>query len=757
MQINALRLQINGTVQGVGFRPAVYKVANRLGLSGWVKNTSNGVEVVISDTSPHLFLNTLNKELPELAQLDSIVCEDYLIENNDGKFEILPSIVSQNNDTQIPPDSALCRECLKEIFDPNSKYYLYPFTSCTNCGPRYTLIDNLPYDRNNTRMANYPMCNSCNMEYVDPLSRRYHAETCCCPGCGPKYNLDLKKVALAISEGKIIALKAIGGYVLIADAKNEEAITRLRLRKKRAAKPFAMMALNPSSIMRHFAKVNEKELRLLESHAAPIVLLQKKSSAKVAKNVAPDLNSFGFMIANNPVYYLLYYYLLGEPQNISWLDEEQDFALIVTSANSSGNPIITEDNKALELLSGIADLIVSYDREITMPCDDSVATVIGEENILIRRARGYVPKPFYLGYNLPEVLGLGAHLKNTICFTRGNKAYLSQYIGDMSELNTIEYYHKILDHYTRIYNFKPEMVVSDLHPDFYVSQLANNFECEFIQLQHHNAHLCSVLASAESAGYDFMEPLVLGCILDGYGYGEHGEALGGELIMFNRDNLTFTNLSQLPEIYIPGGDLAEKEPWRTAVTMCLQNDLPLPRHLLIHPLADQLIELFNKRQFATTTSMGRVFSGLAALLNVVNYSEYEAHAPMCLESLVTVPCIDFSAIRLNNEGKPDIGHLIRRIYQIAFNNKDLTAAINTFYGSLAALIEKWIIFQASTHGSKQVVISGGCWQSRYLFGLVQEKFRNSEIELLIPHNLPFGDECISLGQAWYGAMKLTQF
>lgn len=771
MQPNAVRLIINGTVQGVGFRPTIYKVATEMGLRGWVKNTSLGVEVVISKTSPGKFLSNLNDKLPHLAAIDSVVTEAYTLSTPQDKFVILPSIANSVNDTQIPPDSNICQACLNEVFDPKSRYYLYPFTNCANCGPRYTLINNLPYDRINTGMNEFKFCLDCSKEYNDSTSRRYHAETTSCPACGPQFDIELAKIADYINQGKIVALKTVGGYVLIADAKNQQAVDTLRQRKRRTFKPFALMALNTASIRRYFAKINEIEIRLLESAAAPIVILQSKKQNALPKSIAPGLNSLGFMLAYNPIYYLLFFYLLGQPSDESWLTSVHNLALVVTSANLSGDVLISEDETAKEYLQNIADYVVGFNRKISIPCDDSVVMVVDNYPILIRRGRGYAPKSYYLNRNAmsdqiislrkaefttdktPEVLALGCNSKNTVCFIRDNKAYLSQHLGDMNNISAIEYFHKIINHYTKIYGFKPQLVVGDLHPDFYVSHYAQNLGIEYLQLQHHHAHLCSVIASCESLGHNFLEPLILGCILDGYGYGNAGESLGGELILFNRQDLSFSTLSQLPSLAMPGGDTAEKEPWRLALGLCIQYNLEVPPHLLANPQVERLSKLIANGQFGTTTSLGRLFSGVAALLDIINYSDYEAQAALTMESLVTTPNIDFKSIYLTSDGSPDFELLIKKIYQLGIINKDLVGAVNTFYGSLAALIEKWIIYQASLHGIRQVAISGGCWQSRYLFGLIQKKFKHSEIELLLPQNLPFNDEGISFGQAWYGAMK----
>lgn len=748
----ACKLLINGIVQGVGFRPTVYKVAINLQLSGWVKNTSRGVEVVISDSDPARFISDLKCQLPKLASLDSVVCEEFTQALN-NEFVILPSVAEDVNDTVMPPDSYICEDCFNEIFDPTSKYYLYPFTNCTNCGPRYTVIAGLPYDRKYTALADFPLCPDCEREYRDPLNRRYHAQATACPKCGPQFSADFSYLASQIQAGKIIALKGIGGYVLIADASNSAAIATLRERKQRPAKPFALMALNTSSIQHYFAHVQSTEKELLESAAAPIVLLNRKARSNIAAEIAPRLTTLGFMLANNPIFYILFYYLLGQPNGREWLTQAHDLALVVTSANFSGGTIISDDQEAHQQLGAIADVVVEHNRQVTMKCDDSLMMVSGGENLLLRRARGIAPKPFYFPYAMPQVLALGAHLKNTITFTRENKVFTSQYLGDMSSEHTIKYFKHILEHYYRIFNFKPQLVVSDLHPDFFASNYARELAIPHLQLQHHYAHLASVIGNAESYSRK-IDDEVFGCILDGYGYGINGEAWGGELIKFNRQNLTFTPISQIPELVVPGGDVAEREPWRLGLALCLAYDLPIPEHIQRQPLAAVLQKLIMDNQFSTSTSMGRVFSAVAGLLGVVDKVSYEAEAAMILESMVRNPEAEFDSVRLTPDGKPDFALLFQRVYQLGIAHGEIGKAINVFYGSLAALLAKWILFHASLNGIRQVALSGGCWQSRYLFPLIKDKMGLLGIELLIPQGLPVNDECISFGQAWYGAQTL---
>ncbi len=754
-QCNATRLLINGLVQGVGFRPTVHLVARELKLNGWVKNTSQGVEVVIDATDYQPFLQLLEAKLPHLASLDSIEATVISLPQPLTKFTIESSIAGEVNDTIMPPDNYICQDCTQEIFDPNSKYYLYPFTNCTNCGPRYSVIAKLPYDRQHTALANYPLCASCQNEYTNPDNRRYHAQATACPKCGPQLNGNLEQVANWIKQGMVVAIKGIGGYVLVADANNHDAVEKLRIRKKRKSKPFAIMCLNTDSIRHFYSPVSEHEAGLLESAAAPILLLKKRHDAKVAYNVAPNLSTLGIMLPSSPLFLILFYYLLGKPQGNDWLKQLHSISLVVTSANFSGGTIISDDEEAKTQLTSIADKIISHDREIIMKNDDSVLLSLGKHDILVRRSRGYAPKPYYFPYKMPQVLGLGAQLKNTITFTRDNKAFTSQYLGDMESPYTVKYFKQVLNHLQKVFNFQPELVVCDLHPDFYVTQYAQSMDTRYIQLQHHCAHMASALANAESYGRR-LEPQVLGCILDGYGYGLNGESCGGELILFNQDELTFNTISQLMPITIPGGDLAEREPWRLALALCVENNLPIPEHINAQPQSTQLIELINRKYYPTSTAFGRRFSAVAGLLNIVTHAEYEAQAPMVLEGMVTAHEIAYEYIRINKDGKPDFNTLFKHIYQIGIIDKNIKQAVNVFYGNMLALVEKWLLFHCSTHQISQVAISGGGWQCQHLLPNLSKNFKNLGIDLLVPYQMPMNDESISLGQAWYGAKFLMK-
>ena len=751
--MQGFKLLLRGTVQGVGFRQTVYRIATQLGLKGWVRNTSQGVEVVITSTDIDNFIFTLNNSLPRLAQIDSIEQSLIQLETKPDNFLIAPSSDTATNEIIMPVDSNTCKECLADVFNLQSKYFHYPFTGCSNCGPRYTVVKNLPYDRNNTTMVNFPLCESCLKEYTDPNNRRYHSDITSCPDCGPKLDMDLAEVAKRIISGQIVALKTTGGYTLIADAANTDTILRLRKNKNRKTKPFALMALNTQSIKDYYCTINLSDQLLLESISAPILILPRNPAAPVSKEVSPGINTLGFMLPSSPIYYLLLYYLLGEPQEPNWLEQGHELALVVTSANLSGGSIISDNAQARSELAPIADIIVGYNREIVMKCDDSVVLPIRDHEIIIRKARGLTLKPYLFKYKLPQVLGLGAHLKNTICFTRDNQAFLSQYLGDMDSQHTITYFHQLIQHYQNIFSFTPELIVSDMHPDFYTSLYAEESDLSHLQLQHHYAHLAATIASVQSFGL-VLHSKIIGCVLDGYGYGIDGGCWGGELIEIDLTMLEFSRLSHLPLLSIPAGSSGKKDPWKLALIWCLHHNLNIPEHIMREPQREAVTHLIKNNQVTQTSSCGDIFSLVSALLGICCHSSYEAEAALRLESMVTYPELESEYVQLTQEGKPDIRLLIERVYHIAYIYNDIIRAVNVFYANLAAVLGQWIIYHARLNNVSQVALSGGCWQSRFLLTLLYDSLDKSGIKLLTPYNLPYNDECISLGQAWYGAQYI---
>lgn len=429
MGITAVKITVNGIVQGVGFRPFIYVLAVKNGLFGSVQNTLHGVEIILQTTHQEAenFCTLMRQKLPKLAQIENIKMTEITVVRAFDHFSILASSKGASQ-TKIPADSVICNDCLSELFDPNSRYYLYPFTSCTYCGPRFSVTESLPYDRETTTFSKFPLCDDCLRVYRNPLDRRYHAQTTACYACGPKLSHAFSDMVQTLKQGDILALKTHSGFKLVVDAKDEVAITHLRQRKKRPSKPFALMALNQASI-EQYVQCDEQESTLLNSAARPIVLLEKKTTAQLPKTLAPDLNELGMMLPSSAVDYLLFYYLLGQPKDHDWLHQANDLLLVVTSANLSGGSIIADNNQAHQLLAPIADMIVSDNRQIVMQSDDSVMCVVLDKSMMIRRARGFVPLTIKLNHELPCVFATGALLKNTFCFINHNEAYLYRVSG----------------------------------------------------------------------------------------------------------------------------------------------------------------------------------------------------------------------------------------------------------------------------------------------------------------------------------------
>lgn len=746
MGIKAVKITVNGIVQGVGFRPFIYTLAEKNGLFGSVQNTLYGVEIILQATYQEAenFCILMRTQLPKLAQIEHIKMTEVIMDKAFDHFSILASTEGKSQ-TKIPADSVVCDECLSELFDPNSRYYLYPFTSCTYCGPRFSVTESLPYDRITTTFSEFPLCDDCLSVYRDPLNRRYHAQTTACHACGPKLSHAFSDIVQTLKQGDVLALKTHTGFKLVVDAKNEAAITRLRQRKKRPSKPFALMALNQASI-ENYAVCNKQESALLKSTARPIVLLEKKIATQLPKVLAPDLNELGVMLPSSAVDYLLFYYLLGQPKDRDWLHQANDLLLVVTSANLSGGSIIADNDQAHQLLTPIADMIVSDDRKIAMQSDDSVMRVLLDKSVMIRRARGFVPLTLKLNRELPCVFATGALLKNTFCFINYNEAYLSQYIGDMDSVDSIEYFEKAFHHYQHVFGVSFNAVACDLHPDLYTTEFAERLNLPLIHVQHHEAHIAAAVAE-----YALQAP-VLGIVLDGFGLGEDGTARGGELYHCDIEKLQFTRVSALQSMPYLGGDRVQKEPWRMALSLCVGLGLNVPQHLLANEKALHFLQLLekNKGNLPYTTSMGRLFDGVASLLDICHDNTFEAEAAIKLEALVNLPVVDKSLIDVNNN-QLDVSRLIAKVIGMP---KDKGSEL--FHGTLAYALALWAHDHALKTGVTQVILTGGCFQNKVLLTEVVKYLETFGLEAVVPQKIPVNDGGISLGQAWLAAKKLNK-
>jgi hydrogenase maturation protein HypF len=737
-----LRIRVTGAVQGVGFRPFLYGLALRGGLSGFVLNDADGVLAEIEGGDLDGFLTALRRERPPLARIDTVDVTALPRQGRQG-FTIRQSTGVGGGRTRLVPDAATCRSCLDELFDPASRFRLYPFVTCTHCGPRYTIAHRLPYDRANTSMAGFALCADCKADYGDPANRRFHAETIACPACGPVLSHPLSDIATALRDGRIVALKGIGGFHLLCDAASEDAVGALRLRKHRPAKPFAVMVANAASA-ELFADATRAELALLGDCARPIVLVRPRGG--LANAVASGLDRVGVMLPSAPVHHLLFHALAGSPEGKTWLGEPQHFALVATSANASGQPLVITDAEARRDLAGIADIIVTHDRPILTRADDSVMAVIDGAPAFIRRSRGFAPEPIDLGCDGPSVLAVGAHLKSTVCVTRGREAFLSQHVGDLGAARTVTFFGETARGMLALLDVEPDLVACDLHPDYRSTAFAEATGLPMLRVQHHVAHLAAVAAEHCLTG------AVIGVALDGHGHGDDGGAWGGELIRLHGAH--WSRRGYLRPLALPGGDRAAREPWRMGVAGLValgrgaEAGERFPHVVGAGPLATFLAA---NPTTPTTSSMGRLFDAAAALLGVCPRPSYEGQAAMELEALVR-----------NATG-------LRAGYRIVDNVLDFTPLLavlltpglsaregaELFHGALIAGLAAWIGAFAAQAGITDIVLGGGCMMNRTLAEGLAAALRTAGLTPWLPRAAPANDGGLSLGQAAMARAHLT--
>ncbi|QWV94535.1 carbamoyltransferase HypF [Geomonas oryzisoli] len=739
-------LEIDGIVQGVGFRPFVYRLALRFGLSGWVRNTGSGVQIEAEGDAGDLlaFCHALRDEAPPLAVIGSFRIENIAPAGGDG-FVILDS-AKAGKGGEISPDCEVCDDCLAELFDPNNRRYLYPFINCTNCGPRYSIITGIPYDRPATTMAGFAMCDDCLAEYHDPLNRRFHAQPNACPVCGPRLNLvdrdgaavagdPLGEALAALREGRIVAVKGVGGYHLAVDACSEAAVGLLRRRKKRDEKPFAMLAADLDAVRRH-VQCSDLEGRLLAGVERPIVLMRKLPQTPIAELVAPGNGWFGFMLPGNPLQHLLAR-SFGGP-------------LVMTSGNLSDEPIAYRDDEALRMLSGIADLFLTNDREIHTRTDDSVIRLYRGEPLFLRRSRGYVPRALALPGEQVSVLALGAELKATLCLTRGAQGFLSQHIGDLKNAATLASLEESAAHLERLLEIKPTVVAHDLHPDYLSTVYGQGLGLPCVAVQHHHAHMASCMA--ENA----LDGEVIGVILDGTGYGTDGTIWGGEFLVGGYQG--FERRGHFGQLAMPGGDAAVKEPYRMALSALYRLH---GAELFRQPLAvcDQVREadrpLFLKMlekgiNAPLTSSCGRLFDAVSALLGVRHRISYEGQAAIELEALAetgsaTEPYPYFLA---GGAGDVlDFGPAVVAICADLAAGRSRADIARAFHKTVAAgLVDLCGRIRTAT-GLDRVILSGGVFQNRLLTEDVAEQLAAEEFRVYCHRLVPPNDGGLALGQA----------
>ncbi|NWG34006.1 MAG: carbamoyltransferase HypF [Chloroflexi bacterium] len=772
----AKHIHVNGVVQGVGFRPFVYGLANRLALRGWVCNTSAGVEIRVEGDTTNVeeFIKALSTDMPPLARLDRISVWDESVEGLTA-FEIRHSTRVEGAFQPVSPDVAICPDCERELFDFENHRYLYPFINCTNCGPRFTIIKDLPYDRPATTMADFPMCDSCRREYEDPLNRRFHAQPIACPECGPvvqlRYalndeatlsNIDLRLPAILtarrlLREGRIVAVKGLGGFHLACDALNAQAVEELRRRKGRVGKPFALMMADLSVVFR-YCEVGEAERSLLTGKDKPIVLLTKKSGAGIPEAVAPGMDTLGVMLPYTPLHHVLL-----NPTDPVLGREPAPTVLVMTSGNFSEEPIATDNLDALERLAPLADAFLIHDREIHIRCDDSVVRVDHEpktedrfhevtvnrplSTVFLRRSRGYAPYPVRLPFETAPILAVGGELKNTFCLTRDRYAFLSQHIGDMENAEVYESFEQGVAHLSRLFRIEPQWIAHDMHPGYFTTRYAEKqTDIPRIAVQHHHAHLAACMADNGST-----DRRVIGLSFDGTGYGTDGKIWGGEVLLASYAD--FERVAHLEYLPLPGGDAATRNPWRIAVGYAEAlgvkvDDLPFLKQVDA-PLIDIVRKQIHKKINAPeTSSMGRLFDAVAALAGIRNEVTYEAQAAMELEVLSKSALGAASPYPFEiEEDVIRLGELLRHIIEDVRRNESASwigARFHRTVCKMAVEVSKRIREQT---GINEVALSGGVWQNLVLLNSTRAALLDNDFVVFTHRLTPANDGGLALGQA----------
>jgi hydrogenase maturation protein HypF len=741
----------------VGFRPFIYRIAVKNGLTGYVRNRGDaGVEILIEGTenAAQNFMQDLKEKKPPLAQIHDIITTTLKGKNEHEKFTIYKSSEEAAlSGSVVPPDIAICDECLAELRDPKDPRYEYFFITCTNCGPRFTIIERLPYDRENTTMREFPLCDFCQKEYTNPLNRRFHAQTVACPKCGPKVYLTarngesishkdpLREAGRLLSEGFILAIKGYGGFHVAASTTKEKPLLALRKAKHRRTKPFAIMARSLSAT-KTFAEVTAKEEEMLTSYARPIVLLNKKSQFNLSPLVAPGLHNIGVMLPYTGLHYMLF-------------DHVDDVAFVMTSANPPNQPIVKDDDEALKTLGGTVDYFLFHNRRIAYRCDDSVMRVHGSHLALVRRSRGYAPAPIMLKEKAKHcVVGLGGELNNVACVLFENKAFLSQHIGDVENVETKTFLQEATNRLIRLTNSHVDAVACDLHPKFTTTilarELAEKNGWQLIPVQHHHAHVAALMTEHRAEE-------IIGVVCDGYGYGVDGQAWGGEILLCTRESADFKRLAHLEPQPLLGGDAATRYPLRMAAGILNKKVnvedwlLHNSRHLPHGDTEAKLIlqQLRKSSSIVETTSCGRVLDAIAAVLGVCHERTYEGEAAMKLESTAVKGKDTLKMMPIINRDTLDTTQLLSAIYA----NRDKMLKADLAYSAHAYLakgLASLAMEKALEHGVKVVGFSGGVACNEMLASLMRETVQAAGLRFLVHEAVPAGDGGVSFGQAVVG-------
>jgi hydrogenase maturation protein HypF len=752
---------VTGVVQGVGFRPFVHRIATELGLAGFVGNDSGAVFLEVQGERARVqdFIRRLRAEAPPLARITDVTVTDVAADPACGpQFQIIASVVAADAPTTpIPPDVAMCDGCVAELFDPRNRRYRHPFVTCTNCGPRFTIIRKLPYDRPATTMSAFPMCARCAAEYHDPADRRFHAQPIACPNCGPSLwfwsqtgrvtgsDAALAATQRALTAGAVVAVKGVGGYHLACGVDDAAALAALRARKARGAKPFAIL-VRDLDVARRYAHVDDAEAEVLSSPARPIVLLRRRPDAPIAEAVAPGNPLLGLMLPYSPIHHLLLAPVPGAAEPVP-------DALVLTSANRSDEPICFTDDDALQRLPLLCDAILDHDRPIHVPCDDSVVRVVDARELPIRRSRGYAPLPIDLRLEGPSVLAVGGELKNTFCLTDGSRAYLSGHIGDMATLEALRAFERAVDQLSEM-RAPPLRLAADLHPGYHTRGWAERHAGQrpLDLIQHHHAHVVSLLAEHGRIG----EPIV-GVSFDGTGYGCDETIWGGEILTLGTDSHRFVRAGHLLGVPLPGGDAAVRNPWRMALSQLWTAEIDWTPDLA--PVAaatpDELrlvrSQLESGAGCVPCSSMGRLFDAVASLLGVRHRIDYEGQAAIELEALAQTmthdPAVSGPSLPLavRPDGMIDPAPMVQTLVSALYAGTPAALLAAAFHRAVAIAVTE-VVTQVSG-GVRLVGLTGGVFQNVLLLSDCRKRLQQVGFEVLTHHTVPPNDGGLALGQA----------